>query len=114
MVKLAELCEAGDELIVFASAVEVSALLRVGELWEAASTDDELVAFAISVLVTIGELWEATSTDDELVVAASAFRVSAVVPPNSPSEFVADALDCPHFDRTVRCSQKSASARQKI
>ena len=28
-----------------------------------------------------------------------------VVLPNSPSEFVADALDCPHCDRSVLCCQ---------
>jgi len=30
-----------------------------------------------------------------------------VVLPNSPSEFVADALDCPHFDRRVRVLRKN-------
>jgi len=61
---------------VVASAVGVSAVVRLGELCEVASTGNELVVVAsavgVSAMVRPGELCEVASTGNELVVFASA------------------------------------------
>jgi DNA transposition AAA+ family ATPase len=75
---LGALCESvstGGELVV-ASVVGVSAVTRVGEVSEAASTGSELVvvasALGVSAVGIVGELCEAASTGGELVVVACA------------------------------------------
>ena len=78
MVRLGELWAAstGGELVVFTSAVGVSAVVRLAELCAAFSTGGELVVSAstvgVSAVVSLGEFCAAVWTGGEPVVIASA------------------------------------------
>ena len=84
VVRLGELCGAsstGGELVVVASAVDVSVVSRLGELCEASWTGGELVvvssAVGASTVSRLAEVCEASSTGGELTVVAFAVDAPA-------------------------------------